>query len=71
MRITARWTDGVDGWGRIPGKFGTATEAEDAAREFMAKYPTVVRVSIHHETGGWLTDVSRDGNSSQGWRATP
>lgn len=71
MRITARWTDEAGGRGRIPGRFGTATEAEDAARKFMAKYPTVTVVSISHETGGWLTDVNRDGNSSHGWRATP
>ncbi|MYS37168.1 hypothetical protein K388_07428 [Streptomyces sp. KhCrAH-43] len=70
MRITARWTDSSGKRGRMPGTFSTATEAEDAARQFMAEYPTVTLVSVSHETGGWLTDVSRDGHSSHGWRAT-
>jgi hypothetical protein len=55
----------------MPGKFGTAEEAEDAARKFMEGHPTVTRVSISHETGGWLTDVDRSGKSSHGWRANP
>ncbi|MFF8901695.1 hypothetical protein ACF082_29910 [Streptomyces lydicus] len=71
MRVTGRWTSKTGKTGRMPGRFGTATEAEAAAREFMTKYPTVTVVSISHETGGWLTDVNRDGNSSHGWRATP
>ncbi|MGW2950732.1 hypothetical protein [Streptomyces eurythermus] len=71
MRITGRWADETGKTGLMPGKFGTATEAEGAAREFMATHPTVTRVSIHHETGGWITDVSRDGASSRGWRAHP
>ncbi|MFB7341257.1 hypothetical protein ACFCZ6_14465 [Streptomyces hydrogenans] len=53
----------------MPGKFATATEAEDAARRFMRRYPTVTGVAISHETGGWLTDVGRDGVSSHGWSA--
>jgi len=68
MRITARWTTDTGKNGRMPGRFGTATDAEDAARAFMVKYPQVVTVSISHETAGWLTDVDRAGVSSNGWR---
>jgi hypothetical protein len=35
-------------------------DAERAARDFMAKYPTVTTISISHETGGWVKDVNRD-----------
>jgi hypothetical protein len=71
MRVTGRWVDEAGNNGSMPGKFATAQDAEDAAREFMREHPTVVTVSIRHETGGWLTDVDRSGNSSHGWRANP
>lgn len=71
MRVTARWSDKSGKRGRMPGKFATAQEAEEAAREFMRKRPSVTVISISHETGGWLTDVSSDGKSSHGWRARP
>jgi hypothetical protein len=71
MRVTGRWTDEAGNNGRMPGKFATAQEAEDAAWKFMEEHPTVTLVSIRHETGGWLTDVDRGGKSSHGWRAQP
>lgn len=71
MRVTGRWITEAGKRGRMPGKFATVTEAEDAARKFMAKYPTVSAVSISHETGSWITDVTSDGKSSNGWRANP
>lgn len=71
MRITGRWTDTNGRNGRMPGRFATGDDAERAAREFMAQRPNVAMVSISHETGGWLTDVTRDGKSSHGWRAQP
>lgn len=54
----------------MPGKFATVTDAEAAARKFMTRYPTVTMISVSHDTGGWITDVTRDGKSSHGWRAT-
>ncbi len=71
MRVTGRWVNEAGKNGRMPGRFATAQDAECAAREFMKRNPTVTMVSISHETGGWLTDVSRDGESSHGWRAQP
>jgi len=59
MRVTGRWIDSMGKNGRMPGKFGTVYDAEIAAKEFLAKYPTVVRVSISHETGGHVIDVKR------------
>lgn len=71
MRVTGRWIDEAGKNGSMPGRFATAQAAEDAARKFMEGHPTVTTVSISHETGGWLTDVSRSGESSHGWRANP
>ena len=59
MRVTGRWIDKAGKNGRMPGKFGTVYDAEKAAREFMAAHPTVVMVSISHETCGWVSDVKR------------
>lgn len=71
MRITARWRTESGKTGRMPGVFGTAHDAENAAREFMAAHPAVTVVSISHETGGWLTDVAPKGASSADWRPGP
>lgn len=70
MRVTGRWTTDTGKTGRMPGKFATATDAETAARKFMTRHPTVTMISVSHDTGGWMTDVTRDGKSSHGWRAT-
>lgn len=59
MRVTGRWIDNTGKNGRMPGKFGTVYDAEAAARIFLEKYPTVVMVSISHDTGGWVSDVKR------------
>lgn len=58
MRVTCRWMDAHGKNGKVPGKFGTVFDAEEAARKFLEKYPTVVLVAVHHETG-WVTDVRR------------
>jgi hypothetical protein len=60
MRVTARWADEAGKRGRVPGRFGTVYDAEEAARDFMTKYPSVVTISISHETGGWVKDLNRD-----------
>lgn len=68
MRITARWMGTTGRNGTVPGRFATATEAEEAAREFMGRYPGVLLVSISHSRGGWCSTVERDGSIRGGWR---
>ena len=59
VRITARWADSAGKRGRVPGKFGTVHDAEEAAKEFMTKYPSVTLIAVSHETGGWVKDIAR------------
>lgn len=59
MRITCRWVDEAGKNGRMPGRFATVQEAEDAARKFMAKHPTVTRVGVSHETTGTVAYLQR------------
>lgn len=62
MRITCRWIDETGKNGKMPGRFATVQEAEDAARKFMAKHPTITSVGVPHETTGTVARVGRPTN---------
>lgn len=59
MRVTIRWVKRDGTSGRAPGKWATVSEAEQAARDLMSRYPSVVTVDIYHATFGHVADVVR------------
>jgi hypothetical protein len=56
--ITARWSAPGQS-GRMPGHWGSSSDAERAAKAFMAEYPQVTTISLYHATGGFLREVKR------------
>lgn len=58
MRVTIRWATATTR-GRVPGSFTTVQEAEEAAKSFLAEYPSVTWCGIYHDTSGHVMDVTR------------